>query len=159
MPEGLLPQAVPIAQPAGFVPLHAAAFADGAAKAVTVSQTSPLPVAAAQAFAATSTPLAGAVSDTAAHVFGPFAPQLAREIWATLVGQGASGTAQLLRSTDGGATMAGLTAGGVAWAGWSFSAVSGSIVNEQVASESDAAASYYLAVTLSAGSLTYRIAQ
>lgn len=141
------------------MPLHAAAFADGAAKAVTVSQASPLPVVAAQAFAATSTPLVGAVSDAAAHVFGPFAPQLAREIWATLVGQGASGSAQLLRSTDGGATMAGLTAGGVAWAGWSFSAVSGSIVNEQVANESDAAASYYLAVTLSAGSLTYRIAQ
>lgn len=63
------------------------------------------------AMAATSTPLAGSVADTAAHTFGPFKPQLVREIWATLVGTGATGKAQLVRSTDGGVTMAGLTAG------------------------------------------------
>jgi hypothetical protein len=102
---------VPIAQPAGFVPVHASGFADGQGKAVTVSQAAPLPVAGAQAFAASSAPLVGSITDTAAHNQGPFTPQLAREIWATLVGTGASGKAQLLRSTDGGATMAGLTAG------------------------------------------------
>lgn len=150
---------VPIAQPAGFVPVHASGFADGQGKAVTVSQAAPLPVAGAQAFAASSAPLVGSITDTAAHNQGPFTPQLARAIWATLVGNGASGKAQLLRSTDGGASMAGLTAGGDAWASWSFSGVTGSIVNEAVATESDAAATYYLAVTLSAGSLTYRIAQ
>ncbi|WP_068083145.1 hypothetical protein [Novosphingobium rosa] len=111
------------------------------------------------AAAASSTPLAGSVNDTVAHVFGPFTPQLARDIWATLVGAAATGSAQLLRSTDAGASKAGLTAGGKAWAGWSFSAVTGSIVNEPVGTESDAAATYYLAVTLTAGSLTYRVAQ
>lgn len=150
---------VPISQPAGFVPLHASGFADGQGKAVAVSQASPLPVTGAGSLAASSTPLVGSIADTAAHNQGPFAPQLAREIWVTLVGTGASGKAQLLRSTDGGASMAGLTAGGDVWASWTFSAVTGSIVNEQVATESDSAASYYLAVTLSAGSLTYRIAQ
>lgn len=109
--------------------------------------------------AAISTPLAGNVADTAAHTFGPFTPQLARDIWATLVGTGASGTAQLLRSTDAGASKAGLTAGGRTWASWSFGGVTGSIVNEAIGTESDAAAVYYLAVTLTAGSLTYRIAQ
>jgi len=111
------------------------------------------------ASSATSTPLTGAVADTVAHSYGPFTPQLAREIWATLVGTGASGTAALQRSTDAGATKAGLTAGGDPWAAWAFSGVTGSIVNEQIGSETDAAATYYLAVTLTAGSLTYRIAQ
>ncbi|WP_343611111.1 hypothetical protein [Novosphingobium sp.] len=111
------------------------------------------------AMAATSTPLAGSVADTAAHTFGPFKPQLVREIWATLVGTGATGKAQLVRSTDGGVTMAGLTAGGDAWASWTFTAVTGAIVNEQVGTETDAKATYYLTVTLTAGSLTYRIAQ
>lgn len=109
--------------------------------------------------AASSTPLIGAVSDTVAHTFGPFAPQLGRDIWATLVGNGASGKAQLMRSIDGGTTLAGLTAGGDTWASWSFSGVTGSIVNEQVATETEAAATYYVAVTLTAGSMTYRLAQ
>lgn len=109
--------------------------------------------------AAGSTPLTGSVSDTSVHMFGPFTPQLARAIWLTLVGTGAAGTAQLLRSTDGGTTKPGLTAGGVAWASYTFPATTGAIVNEQVVVESDAAATYYLSVTLTAGSLTYRIAQ
>lgn len=109
--------------------------------------------------AASSAPLTGTVNDVAAHIFGPFTPQLAREIWATLVGTGAVGTAQLMRSTDAGVTKAGLTAGGDAWASWSFSGVTGPIVNEQIGTETDAAATWWLAVTLTAGSLTYRIAQ
>ena len=111
------------------------------------------------ALTATSSALTGSVTDTIAHTYGPFTPQLARAIWATLVGTAASGTAQLLRSTDGGTTKAGLTAGGEAWASWSFAASTGAIVNEQLVTETDAAATYYLAVTLTAGSLTYRIAQ
>lgn len=152
---------MPVAVPAGYTPLNAIAFSTPDGNAANVSAASPLPVSPTrpEGQAATSNPLTGSVSDTAAHMFGPFAPQLARAIWTTLVGTGAGGTAQLLRSTDGGTTKAGLTAGGDAWASWSFAAVTGAIVNEQLVTETDAMATYYLAVTLTAGSLTYRIAQ
>lgn len=136
----------------GAVPVDSTGAEKGtSANPLVVSTTTP--------GAATSTPLTGTVNDTSAHTFGPFTPQLARAIWATLVGTGASGTAQLLRSTDGGTTKAGLTAGGTSWASWSFTTTTGAIVNEQVSTETDSAATYYLAVTLTAGSLTYRIAQ
>lgn len=115
--------------------------------------------------AAASTPLTGTTNDTTAHTYGPFTPQLARDIWMTLVGNGASGTAQLLRSTDSGATKLNLTAG-ASGAGSSdyigvvnFSGVTGAIINESIVPETDAAATYYLAVTLTAGSITYRVAQ
>lgn len=110
--------------------------------------------------AATSTPLSGSVSDTTAHLLGPFVPQLARDIWLTLnATASASGTAQLLRSTDGGTTRVGLTAGGQPWASFPFSGAVGAIVNEQIASETDAAATYYLSITLTAGAVAWRIAQ
>jgi len=156
-----MPTTIPVAAPAKYVPLHAIVFSTADGNAANVSAASPLPVASIgpDALAATSTPLTGSVSDTAAHTYGPFTPQLARNIWATLIGAAAGGTAQLLRSTDGGITKAGLTAGGDVWASWSFAGITGAIVNEQIGTETDAAATYYLAVTLTAGSLTYRIAQ
>jgi hypothetical protein len=110
--------------------------------------------------AATSTPLTATINDTAAHVLGPFAPQLAREIWLTLNATvAASGSAQLLRSTDGGTTQLGLTAGGLAIGAYTFSAASGSIVNEILSVETDAAATYYLSITLTAGTVAARVAQ
>jgi hypothetical protein len=110
--------------------------------------------------AATSTPLTASISDTAAHVIGPFAPQLARRIWLTInAASAASGTAQLLRSNDGGTTRIGVTQGGSLAGSYKFSGVTGAIVNEAVLTETDASATYYLAVTLSAGSVTVRLAQ
>ena len=118
--------------------------------------------------AATSTPLTGTASTIGTVVYGPFTPQLARDVWVTIVGTGASGKAQLLRSTDGGATQLGLTAGGSIWDVWpnpngggpsTFSSVTGVIVNEQAVTPSDAVATYYLSITLTAGSVTYRVAQ
>lgn len=110
--------------------------------------------------ATTATAIAATVSDTAAHTYGPFTPQLAREIWLTLnATAAASGTARLLRSTDGGATKVGLTAGGVAIGAYTFSAITGAIVNEIVSVETDAAATYYLSITLSAGTVAVRVAQ
>ena len=110
--------------------------------------------------AAATTPLTAAISDTATHALGPFAPQLCRQIWLTInATAAASGTAQLLRSNDSGTTRIGITQGGVLAASYQFSAAVGVIVNEPVLAETDASASYFLAITLSAGSVTVRIAQ
>jgi len=110
--------------------------------------------------AAGSTPLIATIADTAAHTLGPFTPQLAREIWLTLNATvAATGTAQLLRSTDGGATRVGLTAGGIAIGSFAFNAVTGAITNEILSVETDAAATYYLSIALTAGSVAIRLAQ
>jgi hypothetical protein len=110
--------------------------------------------------AAASTPLVTTVSNTTAQVLGPFTPQLAREIWLTLnATAAASGKAQLLRSTDGGTTQIGLTAAGMPIGSYSFSAVTGSIVNEILSFETDAAATYYLSIALTAGTVAARLAQ
>lgn len=110
--------------------------------------------------AATSTPLTGTISDTSAHVLGPFTPQLGRAIVATLNATvTATGSAQLLRSTDGGATQLAVTRNSSVANAWNFTSVLGAIVNEAVWEESDATASLYLALTLSAGTVSYRLAQ
>lgn len=110
--------------------------------------------------AATSTPITATINDTAAHTLGPFTPQLSREIWLTLnATAAASGTAQLLRSTDGGTTKVGLTAGGIAIGAYAFGTVIGAIVNEIMGIETDASATYYLNITLSAGAVACRLAQ
>ena len=110
--------------------------------------------------AATSTPLATTTNDTIAHTYGPFTPQLGRELWLTLNATvAASGTAQLLRSTDGGATKIGLTAGGTLIGSYTFTSTTGVIVNEIMGVETDSAATYYLSITLSAGTVTSRVAQ
>lgn len=109
--------------------------------------------------AATAAPLTATIADTQAHLVGPFAPQLAREIVLQLVGTGASGTAQLLRSIDGGATAYGVTAGGALWASHAFANVTGAIVNEAVWTESSALATFYLAITLTAGSVSFVLHQ
>lgn len=108
----------------------------------------------------TSTPLTGAVSDTADHVLGPFTPQLGREIWLTINALASTtGVIQLLRSTDGGTTKLGITAGGVPIGIYRPVGIIGVLVNEVITAETDATATYYLAVTLTGGSITARIAQ
>jgi hypothetical protein len=109
---------------------------------------------------ATSTPLTTTISDTAAHTLGPFAPQLSRHIWLTLnATAAATGTAQLLRSNDAGVTKIGITQGGGGIASFQFSAVTGAIVNEPILTETDATATYFLLITLTAGSVVVRVAQ
>ena len=110
--------------------------------------------------AATSTPVTATIADTTAHVLGPFAPQLARQIWLTLNATvAASGSAQLLRSTDGGTTKLAATSRTAPLAQLQFAAASGVLINEPVLAETDAAATYYLSVTLTAGTVTVRVAQ
>lgn len=135
--------------PAGFVPQYAVAFGAVDAPAVAVQENNPLPVRAVRRPAA-STPLAGTL--TASGVAGPFVPELERPIWLTLSGDW-SGTVDLLRSADGGATTLPLTAAGARWGRFTANA------NEVVADESEAGALYYLSATLLGGTLAYRVAQ
>ena len=123
-----------------------------------VSKANPMPLT--SDAAATTTPLSGTVSDTAAHVFGPFSPQLGRPIWLTLNGTtAASGTAQILRSIDGGTTQLGITVGGIPWGTYTFYSASGAVVNEMVTEESSALATYYVSITLTAGSVAFNMHQ
>lgn len=139
-----------VESPAAFVPVHSIAFAEGDGSAANVGQARPLPVAA-TLIASNAVALTGSVS--ASGVFGPFTPQLGRPIWVTLSGIWA-GSVQLLRSVDGGATKLPLTyADGSAKALWSGNA------NSAAAEETVANATYWLAVTIASGTLTYRLEQ
>jgi hypothetical protein len=135
--------------PAGFVPEQALAFAGPTGTAIAVAKASPLPVASTPQ-AAGSTPLAGTMSVSGSA--GPFQPDLDRPIWLTLSGTW-QGSAQMLRSTDGGTTRLPLTIAGQPGATFTGNA------NEPVAIEGVAGATYYLAVTIASGTLAYGIAQ
>lgn len=140
----------PVESPAGFVPVHSIAFIEGDGAAANVGQACPLPVAA-TLIASNAVALAGSTS--ASGVLGPFTPQLGRPVWVTLSG-GWAGSVQLLRSTDGGTTKLPLTYGdGSVKAVWSTNA------NAAVTEETVAAATYWLAVTIASGTLTYRLEQ
>lgn len=102
------------------------------------------------AIPASSTPLAGSTSATA--TVGPFTPQLGRDIWITLSGTW-SGTAQVLRSIDGGTTKLPLTVGGQSWASYTANA------QEPFGAENVSGATYYLAITITSGTINYRVSQ
>ncbi|HEX7857246.1 MAG TPA: hypothetical protein VF503_26490 [Sphingobium sp.] len=136
--------------PAEFVPIQSIAYAEGDGTATNVGLARPLPVAA-TLVASNAAPLFGAISASA--VLGPFAPQLGRPLWATLSGSW-SGSVQLLRSTDGGATKLPLTYGdGTVKAVWAGNA------NAAVTEETVATATYWLAATIATGTLNYRLEQ
>ena len=138
-----------VKSPAGFVPQYAVAFGAVDAPAVAVHGGNPLPVRAVMP-ASSATVLAGAlaVSGTA----GPFVPELGRPIIASLSGNW-TGSVEVRRSVDGGATKLPLTVAGEPWARFTTTA------NEAVAVENEAGATYYLVATLTTGALTYRVAQ
>lgn len=137
-------------RPTSYVSRHAVSFGAPGALATAVDADHPLPILAVSA-AATSTPLTGTAS--ASTVTGPFTPQLARMIWVTLSGVWA-GTAQLLRSTDAGATKLPITFGdGSARGSWTGT------VNAAIIEESCAGATYYLQFTRTSGTLTYEVRQ
>lgn len=140
----------PVAAPAGYLTGQAIAFVDAAGRADLVSAAQPLPVTLATS-AATTVPLTGTAAASA--TVGPIVPELERPIWVTLTGTW-TGTAQLLRSTDAGATKLPLTyPDGSASASWTGA------VNAPVAEESCAGASYWLQFTRTSGTLTYEVRQ
>ncbi|HWU02994.1 MAG TPA: hypothetical protein VN222_09680 [Novosphingobium sp.] len=150
-----------IASPAGYTVSNAVAFADSNGRAQLVQASAPLPVSVGNFpnrlvttssldVAATTTPLTGSASASA--TVGPFSPQLSLPIWLTVWGSWV-GSVQVLRSHDGGTTRLPLTLAGTTWALYTGNC------NEQLLNATDAAAVYYLQITLNSGSVNYRLSQ
>lgn len=137
----------PIQSPSGYAATRAVAFADGDDNAILASAANPLPVTLGMAPTAA---LGGTTS--ASGMFGPYQPALGRGAILTLAGAWA-GTVKVLRSVDGGTTKLPLTLAGTLWGQFSGNCC------EPVWEESEAAATLWLDVALSSGSLTYRLAQ
>ena len=143
-----MPNPVPVTAPAGFAPLAAIGFTQADATLSPVSNLTPLPVVARTEPGAPA--LAGTTSATG--VVGPFAPVLGRPVILSLTGTW-SGTVRVMRSTDAGANLVPLTAGGLPWASYAANYC------EAVWEESARGAELYLNITLTSGSLTYRLEQ
>ena len=139
----------PIQSPSAYSVSRAVAFADVDGSAVLVSATSPLPVTA-MASSGSPTPLAGTAATSS--VQGPFTPAVGRPVILSLQGTWA-GTVKVLRSTDDGTTKLPLTVAGSVWGQFAANCC------EAVWDESDPAARLYLDITLTSGSVTYRLAQ
>lgn len=141
--------------PAGYITPHALAYTDANGTAQIVSQTQPLPINAVgtlpvQVVASTTAALAGTA--TVSKTVGPYTPLVGRSVMLSLSGTW-SGSVSLVRSTDGGATMLPVTIGGAPWAVFSVNCC------EPVWDESDATSLLYLQIVVTAGSVTYRLAQ
>jgi len=137
----------PIQNPAGYAVTRAVAYADLDGSMLPVAAATPLPVTLGNT---PTTPLAGTASSTS--VVGPYQPALGRAVMIVLSGTW-TGSVKVTRSTDGGSTRQALTVAGNAWGQFSGNAC------EAVWEESEAAARLYLDITLTSGSVTYRIAQ
>ena len=98
----------------------------------------------------TTTELAG--SANASAVVGPFNPVLGRAAVLMLSGSWV-GTVKVSRSTDAGTTRQPLTVAGAPWAQFTGNAC------EAVWEESDPTARLYLEITLTSGTLNYRLSQ
>lgn len=143
--------------PAPFVPPHAVAYSNPDGTAAIVGHDAPLPVTMSGAnplsvsqVLPSAAPLIGTTTTTG--TVGPFNPVVGRGVILALSGNW-SGTVQIVRSTDGGATMLPLTIGGGVWAYFSTNCC------ESVWDESEAGVSLYLQIMLTSGALTYRVAQ
>ncbi|MDZ4307486.1 hypothetical protein [Allopontixanthobacter sp.] len=137
-----------IETPAGYATSVAVGYSDNAGDLALVTAITPLPV---SVTAATPPPpMAGTAS--ASGLVGPFATAAGMPIHLQTGGTW-EGRVSLLRSVDGGATTSGLTAAGMRWASFTVN------VNEVVWQDSDPAATFYLAITLASGAVSYRVSQ
>ena len=140
----------PIQNPAGYAVTRAVAYADVDGSMLQVAVATPLPVTVTGGGAAATTPLAGTTA--ASTVAGPYQPALGRAVMLVLTGTWA-GSVKVTRSTDGGVTRQPLTAAGNIWGQFSANCC------DPVWEESENAARLYLDITLTSGSLNYRMAQ
>ena len=141
---------IPISYPGRYAPGVAVNFADATGSAKTVSESSPLPVTMATATAAAPGPLAGVTAASA--TYGPYVPAAGKPLILTLSGTW-TGTVKLLRSVDGGATRLPLSLAGAAWGSYVGN------VCEPVWDETESAATFYLQLAPTSGSIAYRLAQ
>jgi hypothetical protein len=138
----------PIAYPSSYVTPTAVGFSDADGNLVVTNHSDPLPVNSQRGTA--PEPLAGEANQST--LAGPFVPLPDSPIHLELTGTW-SGRVELQRSTDGGETRRPVTAGGMPWASYS------SNVNEAVWQEGERGATFYLAITVNSGTLTYRVSQ
>jgi len=142
---------IPISYPGRYAPGVALNFADPTGAARQVSGSSPLPVTVTAGGSGPGpAPLAGATST--AITAGPFEPATGRPLILTLAGIW-TGSVQLLRSVDGGASRLPLSLAGSPWGVFAANAC------EPVWEETEDAASFYLQVEPASGSVEYRLAQ
>lgn len=137
----------PIQNPAGYAVTRAVAFADVDGSMLPVAASTPLPITLGMAPTIALTGTANATS-----LAGPYQPALGRPVILVLTGTW-SGSVRVTRSVDGGATRQPLTVAGNSWGQFSGN------VCEAVWDESESAARLYLDITLTSGSVTYRMAQ
>jgi hypothetical protein len=152
IPSAALAQAGSSIQfPAGWAPGTSICVKQANGTCAPVAADNPLPTAAAGVATATSAALTGTATTTS--TVGPFTPNLGRVIWLTLSGT-FSGSVTLLRSRDGGTTKLALTySDGTAKPTWTTA------LNTPVTEETVAGATYYLSITLTSGSVSYRLEQ
>lgn len=144
-----MPIKTPITQPANYVTPTAIGFADAEGDLALVNAAAPLPVLPMRS-GTTPAPLIGQASSTA--LVGPFAPLIDAPVHLQISGLW-TGQIAVLRSSDGGLTRYGLTAGGQQWAHFTGN------VNEVVWQESEAGAILYLDISLTSGTVSYRVSQ
>jgi hypothetical protein len=142
-------QAPQVAHPAGYVTQQVLALGAPGELAQPISEETPLPTAGIVRPSGV-TPLSGTAGEDA--LIGPFAPILGRPITLTLSGLW-SGTVQVMRSIDAGATYSPVTLGGDAWG------VFRANVNEPIWEETEDGATFYLDIRPLSGTVTYRFAQ
>jgi len=138
----------PISPPAAYVTPAAIGYADSVGDLALVAEDAPLPVAVRRA--SSPAPMAGETSQPV--LAGPFGPVPDVPIHLQLGGEW-TGQVVLQRSTDGGATRNGLTAAGLPWARFSANA------NEVVWQEGEQGASLFLDISVTSGTLSYRLSQ
>ena len=143
-----MPTNNPITTPAGYAPAFAVGFSDQSGALSIVQSDRPLPVS--LSAEAPGAPLEGQAS--ANMLVGPFAPVPGRPLVIGLAGDW-QGSVQVERSVDGGATRHQLTAGGYSWGHYTGNAC------EPFWKEEETGAEFYLAVTVTSGTLAYRLSQ
>ncbi len=139
----------PIINPGGYTPARALVYADTDGSAVQVSTAAPLPVSIGNASPA---PAALTGSLAASGTVGPYTPAPDKPVMLVLSGTW-SGSARLMRSTDGGATKLPVTMAGAGWAQFTANCCG------PVLEDNEAGAQPYLSVTISSGTLVYRASQ
>ena len=143
-----MPTPPPISLPAGYAPAVAFGFADAEARLAMVSAAKPLPVT--LTASAPPAPLAG--STTQSLMAGPYHAVRDLPILVALEGNW-TGTVQLLRSDDGGATRLPLRVAGIEWGTYHEQGV------EQAWIETEHGISFYLDIALVSGTVAYRVSQ
>lgn len=140
----------PVSTPAGFAPTFAIGYSDAEAKLTTVTLADPLPVT--MTTAASPAPPALSGQTAAPLVAGPYNAAPGLPVTVALSGTW-TGSVQLLRSIDGGATRLPLRIGGSAWGTFDEPGV------EQVWIDNETGVSFYLDIAPISGTVSYRVSQ